>query len=174
MNDRLTEEYFHFLCENLLRGVNGYTSLCAQLHSIKFKALVRNDYNRSVDGEYLRDMFFDTINRGRCTLFEMLLGLSFRLEFEVISSKWEKDYVEWFWILIDNLGLMVYDDESYILMPESRKDVENICNRLLNREYGPDGFGGLFPLKYTENDQRKVEIWYQMTEYIKENYPIEF
>lgn len=168
----MDEKYFNFLCEDLLRGVDAYTKLCAQLHSIHFKPLVRNDYNRAVDGELVRDLFYETSPRSRCTLFEMLIGLSFRLEFEVISSEWEKSYIEWFWILIENLGLTVYDDESYILMPESRTDVEKICKILINREYKNNGFGGLFPLSYTENDQRKVEIWYQMTEYIKENYPI--
>ena len=45
---------------------------------------------------------------------------------------------------------------------------------MLAREYSDNGHGGLFPLKNPKKDQRKVEIWYQMTEYINENYPIYF
>ena len=33
-----------------------------------------------------------------------------------------------------------------------------------------DGFGGLFPLKHAKKDQRKVEIWYQLQNWLMENY----
>jgi hypothetical protein len=38
----------------------------------------------------------------------------------------------------------------------------------VNREYDPDGRGGLFPLDGTHANQREVELWYQMQAYIIE------
>ena len=33
-----------------------------------------------------------------------------------------------------------------------------------------NGTGGLFPLKRPRVNQRRVEVWYQMSEYLMENY----
>jgi hypothetical protein len=42
------------------------------------------------------------------------------------------------------------------------------CQRVINRTYGPDGSGGLFPLhKPHILDQRRVELWYQMQYYLE-------
>jgi hypothetical protein len=41
--------------------------------------------------------------------------------------------------------------------------------RLNRRLYTTSGYGGLFPLEEPKEDQRKVEIWYQMMAYLGEN-----
>ena len=40
----------------------------------------------------------------------------------------------------------------------------------VERRYKRSGEGGLFPLKNAAKDQRKVEIWYQLSSYLLENY----
>ena len=67
----------------------------------------------------------------------------------------------WFWTMLSNLEL---DD-----MIDSRFDanhVENAIQKLLNREYGRDGKGGLFRIKHCKCDLRNVEIWYQANWYL--------
>jgi len=38
------------------------------------------------------------------------------------------------------------------------------------RRYSKTGKGGLFPLKHPKKDQTEVEIWYQMQQYVMENF----
>ena len=63
--------------------------------------------------------------------------------------------------MITSLGLGSMLDERY-----DRRYVDYIINRFLNREYKPNGEGGLFTIRNTKRDMRTVEIWYQLNEYI--------
>jgi hypothetical protein len=92
----------------------------------------------------------------------MVVALSRRMSFE---SGLDTDY--WFWRLMDNLNLRQYVDEIYdedvVLI------VEETLNIVLNRTYHADGNGGLFPMIHPGKDQRQVELWYQMSQYLMEN-----
>ena len=151
--------------------------LLHQLYKMEFEALVPNDDNRCYDGLELREQFIDggggqhALPPGSCTVLEMLIGLSFRLEFETTQSKWEKTFTQWFWILIDNLDLGYHTNQDLTRAEYHDKIVEKVTN-LVERHYSFDGSGGLFPLNHPKEDQREVEIWYQMSAYILENYPI--
>ena len=71
--------------------------------------------------------------------------------------------------MIDNLDLSQFQDSTYMdFFPDDL--IEDIVNAWMNREYLPNGQGGLFPLVRTKNDQTTVEIWYQLQEYILENW----
>jgi len=171
--------YFDFLC-SLVGRSNEYSILLDELHGIEYYSLIPNDDDRGEDGKHLRQLFLDEVGphgssslpKSDCTVLEMLIGLSYRLEFETAQSRWEKKPSEWFWILVDNLGLSSWDNEGF---DEHREDwevpVEQVGG-MLSREYESNGIGGLFPLKDPKKDQRRVEIWYQMSAYIMENYPI--
>jgi hypothetical protein len=168
--------YFDFLCNIVDEdGSCGYDKLLGELHGIEFYSLIPNDDNRGEDGKQLRQRFIDEEGQhalsqshlDECTVLEMLIGLSYRLEFETMSSRWEKTPKEWFWILIDNLGLNTYVDGSFI-----PNEVLSILKTFLDRGYKNSGDGGLFPLHKPKKDQRRVEIWYQMSAYVLENYPI--
>jgi hypothetical protein len=90
-----------------------------------------------------------------------LVALSRRLEF---IAGGEQDV--WAGQLLKNLGLdKMYDPVS------ARKinQIEDILEALIWRTYERDGKGGFFPLKHTEEDQTKVEIWYQMNAYVNEH-----
>jgi len=171
--------YFDYLCFLIGRSQE-YSILLEKLHDIEFYSLIPNDYNRGADGQYLRSIFLDEVGHTwstslpemECSLLEMLIGLANRLEFETAQSKWEKSPNEWFWILIDNLDLSGCTNDAYIKSECVCKKIDEICDRLLSRGYEYDGNGGLFPLKDPKKDQRRVEIWYQMSAYVMENYPI--
>ena len=168
---RVRNRYFVHLGGLVGEEADNYFNMLNILHNMDFYSLIPNDDNRGEDGKQLRDGFHLSVNLKNCTVFEMLVGLSIRLEFETAQSQWEKTVAEWFWILIDNLGLGLYDDDMYKSM-KPRAEIEEIVQKMLDRKYDCNGNGGLFPLKNPRKDQRKVEIWYQMSEYLIENYPI--
>lgn len=178
----MTNSYFDFLW-NLVGRKKEYGRLLLYLHETEFYSLVPNDDNRGVDGEQLRNHYFDEVGAtsppslpkdipdGPCTVLEMIIGVAFRLEFELLGGQYERPAADWFWVLIDNLGLTGYTDQKmgygiYIL------EVKAAVECLLERRYLEDGDGGLFPLKRPRKDQRRVEIWYQMSAWVIENYPI--
>lgn len=142
-----------------------YWKLFRQLFSTEFAWFVPNDDNRAEDGRELRcewatetdtEVDQNWLSLG-CSFLELLIGLSRRLAFET-----DGDAANWFWHLISNLGLLGYHDRSNF----RTEDVEDITSRVIWRTYDKSGHGGLFPLQRTRKDQRRVEIWYQLSEYL--------
>jgi hypothetical protein len=145
----------------------GYWKLFKLLYDKEFVWTLLNDDNRAEDGRALRveflteehyqiePLFFDY----PCSVLELLIALSRRLSFEG-----DGDPRSWFWEMINNLGLYNYRDGGQV--PERR--INAILDDFVWRSYQADGRGGLFPLKHPEEDQRDVEIWYQMCAYLLE------
>lgn len=147
-----------------------YWSLLKQLYTKEFIWFVPNDDNRVEDGRDLRIEFYhDTgvsldaewMGLG-CSFLELMVGLSRRLAFEG-----EGEPRDWFWVMIDNLGLTDYND-SYFHQHDSYEDIEEVLDGVIWRTYDADGSGGFFPLTHPDRDQRNVEIWYQLCAYILE------
>lgn len=175
----MRNRYLDFLC-NLVGGKEDHILLLQHLHGVEFYSLVPNDDNRGVDGEQLRVRFEDEVGpqgssslpNGPCTVLEMLIGLAYRLEFELLGGSFERPMKDWFWVLIDNLGLIRYDNNTYE-RAGSASQIDEVLVRMLDRRYNWDGTGGLFPLsRAAQKDQRRVEIWYQMSAWVIHNYPI--
>jgi hypothetical protein len=145
-----------------------YWELIRCLFKTEFVWTIRNDENRSEDGKELRQEFVNTtrlkgvdpnwIELG-CSFLELMVGLSRRLSFEADG---EPHY--WFWRLLENLELTGYSDDRRF--PGRR--VSEIIKRVLDRKYEANGMGGLFPLERPTEDQRKVELWYQLSAYVLE------
>lgn len=147
-----------------------YWSLMRLLYKKEFVWLIPNDDNRLEDGRDLRmefvhdegiddvDALWMTIG---CSMLEMLIGISRRLNFED-----EKNTVaEWFWELIDNLEMKVLD----LHMDQRIEDQVNVVlDECIWRTYHKNGQGGLFPLRRPAKDQRDVELWYQLSAYLLE------
>lgn len=179
-----SDTYFEFLLDKVwiepgdsIENELEFT-LLETLYHTEFYSLVPNDDNRGEDGLDLRNEY-DKIFDGSAmdppfvssSMLEMLIGLSKRLEFESLESRWEKRPNEWFWVLINNLGIDFREATDYSEYDYRERIVQTLDN-LLARRYKSNGEGGLFPLKNPRNDQKRVEIWYQMSEYTLENYPI--
>lgn len=132
-----------------------------------FFDFVPNDDNRAAEGRGLRDRYQNEtaqqINRrlymSQCTLLEMLVGLAHRYAWEIVGldETVEENIPSCFWTMIDNLELNPTHKNL------GRLSVFN------KREYKADGSGGLFPLANPKEDQREVELWFQMMAYIMEN-----
>jgi hypothetical protein len=139
--------------------------LFRKLFATEFTWFVPNDDNRAGDGRELRMEWASLVDvhvdqnwaELGCSFLEMLIGLARRLEFMT-----DRDCEFWFWHLIGNLGLLGHNDRSKFV----EEDVEDRTSAVMWRTYDCDGNGGLFPLQNTSKDQRKVEIWYQLQEYL--------
>ena len=172
--DQINDEYFEYLCElvDTIRFArqNSYKKLLMHLHNIEFTWFVPNDDNRADDGIQLRRRFAldrDDISlqrylNGPCSVLEMMVALSVRCEEGTMDNT---DYGnrtgQWFWGMINNLGLNSMRDSNF-----DRNYVDDVIARLLNREYEPDGKGGLFTVKHCSHDLRTVEIWTQLSWYL--------
>jgi hypothetical protein len=148
-----------------------YWKLLKELFTKEFVWLIPNDDNRIEDGKDLRIQFaheegLDAVEDIEvewaelgCSVLELMIGISNRLTFEAGATT---HY--WFWKLMENLGINRYSDDWRL----PRRHVEKILDRVIFRNYRADGQGGFFPLKHPDQDQRKVELWYQMAAYILE------
>lgn len=176
----LDELYFQWLYAQvaslrLKNPTRTHWCLTKQLHTTEFFGYLPNDDNRVYDGKELRLEFLENnpdqhpervwLEEG-ASFLEMMIALSRRLSFadERASS------AEWFWRLISNLNLHDLPDSEWTSEPARGVSlaVAEVLQTLNDRTYEYNGRGGLFPLKYTDIDQRHVEIWYQMNYYLIE------
>ena len=68
---------------------------------------------------------------------------------------------QWFWGMINNLGLGDMVDSRF-----DKIHVNDIIQRFLDRNYEPNGKGGLFTIRVCDYDLREVEIWCQLLWYL--------
>ncbi len=163
MTSELDGLYFEWLC-HLVNSSHHHNLLNALFHK-EFVWFVANDDNRAVDGKDLRREFLEAeqlegteeFENIGCSMLELLIGLARRLQFEADGTT-----REWFWHLMKNASLHNFTDSGPL--PVDR--VDDILDRLIWRTYNPDGIGGLFPRVRPEQDQREVELWYQMSGYL--------
>lgn len=166
--------YFNWIygivCENRFSEEVSYRKLLTQLHDTEFRYTLVMDDNRSEDGIGLRDRFADNhdisnIERylnGPCSVLEMMVALSIRCEESTMDDPQIGDRTsQWFWSMIGNLGLGSMKDVRY-----DKAYVRDVLNRFLDRDYEPDGKGGLFYIRNVDVDLRDVEIWNQMWWYM--------
>lgn len=171
--------YFEWLTEHVNFGYgkpNGRTfaDLMSQLHTKEFVWIVPNDDNRLEDAialrhEFLHDAGISNHSSGFAlgsepplSVLEVIVGLSRRCSFADSGEP-----RNWAWKLIENIDLHKMSD------PVSRRKTEvidDILEKLIWRNYEPDGEGGFFPLTHPDVNQKEVEIWYQMNAYLEEGH----
>lgn len=171
--DRINEEYFDWLCELIdarrFSRQFSYRKLLRHLHNIEFIWFVPHDDNRADDGIQLRrryalrqnDVELSDYITGPCSVLEMMVALSIRCEDTEENADFGDRTGQWFWGMIHNLGLTPMNDSEFDI-----NYVDEVVARLLNREYEPDGRGGLFTVRNCDGDMRSVEIWYQLNWYL--------
>ena len=176
--DRIQNEYFDWMVslvtgERYAKSIS-YSKLLAYLHSVEFKPIViKRDTNRAGDGIYLRYRFAvdkgydEKLNihkyiTGPCSVLKMMVALAQRCEESIMTDPAIGDRTgQWFWGMVVSLGLGSMENRFF-----DKKYVEGVIVRFLNRDYEPNGRGGLFTIKNTDRDLRSVEIWCQMCEYL--------
>lgn len=184
MNSLKTQQdYFVWLCEKIKvdkqgeTGRNSYWLLVRDLSKIHFRWTVHNDDNREADGRAIRerymeaaDLAIDGFTIPEVSVLEVLYALAIRIDFDMAELDNSDNSVRWFWMLIKNLELDTYTDLHYAEHQHSSRHVYTIVNKWLDRHFDKHGRGGLFPLKHPKKDQRRVEIWYQKSAYLMENF----
>lgn len=130
---------------------------------------IPTDSARADDGidlrlEYFNDSYDPDIDVDEnCNVLEMLIAMSIRIERDITGEPGFDHPERWFWQFIDNLELT---DETDDYFDENR--VINVVGNWMARNIKPDGYGGIFPLKYPPVDQRTAPIWDQMSAYVNE------
>lgn len=170
----INNEYFEWLCDltckNRYSSRISYKKLLWHLHTIEFRYLISRDANRAEDGLEMRHMFVyendytDDVELyidGPCSVLEMMMALSLKCEGIMNDGQIGDRTKQWFWGMISNLGLGSMTDDNY-----NDIYVEDIVNRFLDRDYEPDGRGGLFTVRNCEDDLRDIEIWHQLCWYL--------
>ena len=144
--------------------------LCERLYKTPFRWSIPNDENRADDGLELRQEYLDDTDDRvpsdwfelECSFLEMLIALARRASFQAGGVPGD-----WFWKMLENLGLVKFCDERYHSAIDD--GVYETLQRITNRAYDRNGQGGFFPLRKSRRDQRRVELWYQMSAYLLEN-----
>ena len=177
--DKIINEYFEWLynlvCRDRYPKEISFRRLFMSLHSTEFVYSIARDGNRADDGIELRrrfclennfddDLFEYTQDclDGPCSILEMMIALAIRCEETIMDDTSRGDRTsQWFWEMVVSLGLGSMTDDRFA--PDI---VDDILDRFLNREYKPNGEGGLFTIRNCEYDLRDVEIWYQLCWYL--------
>ena len=175
---QIREDYYKYL--NDLISQDGYSSQAAShqkvlrlLHSTNFVYIHPMDENRASDGLDLRDSFASdegigsadvdlALNYKPCSMLEMIAALALRCEGHITEdSHFGNRTGEWFFTMLDSLGLGDMDDNHFDGLAAA-----DILTRFSNRDYQPDGSGGLFTVPDCDVDMTKIDIWYQMMRYL--------
>lgn len=170
LEKRVKDLYFTWLVSIIDDGdTDEFDLLLRYLFDREFTWILDFDSNRAAYGLELRNIFIvendygDRMKKympdGPCSVLEMMIGLALSAE-KVVG-----DHKAWFWFMIKNLGLKDCRDDVY-----SQTAVKRKIDIFLNRTFRPDGKGGLFYIKNSENDLREIEIWYQLMFYINSIY----
>lgn len=179
IQNELTNRYFDWMyqlvCDDKYNRRLSYRKLLYFLHDVEFAYSIDMDGNREADGINLRYRFgyecrYDDreiatyLDDRPCSVLEMMIALALRCEDDIMDNPAEGNRIgEWFWEMIVSLGLGSMSDSKF-----DRRYVETVIARFLNREYEPNGRGGLFTVKNPLRDMRNVEIWYQMQWYLND------
>lgn len=167
-NKKTGKEYFNWLCRFVYSKKSKYSSyekLLNELHNTDFTWTIRKDSNRAGDGVALRRRFGIDIPDKPCSVLEMMVALSLRIEEQIMRDPDVGDRTgQWFWEMVVNLGLGDMTDRNF-----DQNKTQAIISRFLNHAYEPDGRGGLFTITRRGFDIRTVEIWCQAMWYLDED-----
>jgi len=184
MTNKIHITYFAWLSEQVDHK-ELYSNLNSFLHNrCDFRWRIEMDKNREDDGYYLREGFLrfadgvglvfsksaiSSLLSVKVSVFEVLVAISYRIEFELDDLSSAPKFHIWYTELITNLGLAENINELWALnVNRSELQVGEVIDTLLDRTYTRAGLGSLFPVKHTTEDMRMVEIWYQMMLYLYE------
>lgn len=172
--DQIRNQYFEWLYNYVCKGrVNdkvSYRKLFMLLHNTEFTFYIREDFNRARDGIDLRYRFANVINDNHvidildepCSVLEMILALAIRTEETIMDDPRYGDRTnQWFWGMISTLELSYMTDDNF----DRDKANKKIYN-FLERQYSPDGKGGLFYIRNCNEDLTQVDIWSQLCWYL--------
>lgn len=170
MTERALAAYLEWLSAQITPNrQRNFQELFYILYEKEFFYVVANDNSRIQDVHALRHACFRDFDvkpyittdvLGPISVLEVLIALSKRLAWQTSS-----DPDAWAWQLLVNLQLNQYSGRISRRLAE---EIDGMLDRLIWRQYEPDGVGGFFPLANPGRDQTEVEMWCQMSAYLYE------
>lgn len=162
---------------SIVKLVDGedYRELLKYLNTFEFKAVIITDENRFDDVRYLRDRF-NYISDSSPSVLELLVSLAVKCDEDLMYDKEKGERIaNWFWMFLQNANITKWNDTMVKYNKEDfLEDVSTWVDIFINRKYSRNGRGGgIFPTN-TRKDVRKLDLWYQMNNYISENFSEEF
>ncbi len=178
-NKQLLNNYYLWLL-GIVDGagyfIDDYNEMLWELFDTDFVWLIEMDSNRALDGLGLRYEYVNYYDGNPCPEFEwkeasvleVLIALAHNWEHEITyDSRIGDRTAQWFWLMLKNLGLTEYPNWRF-----EKEKVDEIVKIWIFREFQKDGKGSPFPVKSGKGDQKKVEIWYQLQQFVLENVEI--
>lgn len=172
--DQVKNDYFdwlyNYICRSRINNDISYRKLFMLLHDTEFTFYVRNDFDRARDGIDLRYRFASlrkddnimVILDDPCSVLEMILALAIRIEETIMDDPRYGDRTgQWFWGMLRTLGLDRMTDDRF-----DKDEANKKIYRFLERQYSPNGIGGLFYIKDCDTDLTQVSIWKQVCWYL--------
>lgn len=169
----IRDDYFLWLLNRIDVGyveIDDYIDLLAFLYDFDFTWELDLDANLASRGLDLRYEFDPNMDLGmkNCSVLEALVALAWYWEHDITYDYQIGDRSGlWFWLMIENLGLLEYQNWRF--------DESGITGKLvwwLERKFDYSGNGSPFPLKNAKRDQRNLIIWLQVNDYVMENVKI--
>ena len=146
------------------------------LYNTEFVWSIENDANRASKGLNLRYEYDKNWDYGEipCSVLEMLIALARDWEHEITYDFKKGDRTaKWFWVMLENLGVF---HTNYLSSYQISGNYTSFVNQKLvywmGREFDEHGVGSPFPIKNIPDNQKKVEIWMQLQNYVVENVEI--
>lgn len=174
--DKQRDLYFKwllkFVCNHYeLRYFNNLMNL---LYSTEFYWSMEFDENCAVYGIELREQWYsesgvarkyremDGPLEGPCSVLELMISLAIRCETEIMTNFVDNNTSEWFWKMVESLGLETFDDGNWDEM-----EAERILRNFLERKYSKNGKGSLFYIPNSGANLRETAIWWQMNYFLR-------
>lgn len=170
VKNRYFEWLYNYACKGRINDKVSFRKLFMNLHDTQFDFYIRNDMYRAMDGVNLRYRFSTVINDNDafdildepCSVLEMILALAIRTEETIMDDPRYGDRTQqWFWQMLSNIGINRMSDDVY-----DKQFVNDKIYKFLERQYAPDGRGGLFYIQGVDQDLREIEIWTQLCWYL--------
>lgn len=156
--------YEKYLKDKACFPYNRYSRLMSDLLTYPFEVIIPEDDSRLKEGAYLRHEFTgEDVDLNTVSVIEVLIAFAIRIDREYIGIPQEPHPEILLMEFFNNLKLLKYFNENY-----NEEEVKNIITKFVTRQYNFNGYGGIFPLKHTNIDQRKIQLWNQMTMYLSE------
>ena len=178
MND-LKKRYFEWMyklaCDRQYTNGESYHKLCHALDEREFVYSIPMDANCFDHGIEFRYRFgyekhisdseiASELDIRPCSLFEMMVSLAFRCEEHIMSNPELGDRTSlWFMDMLHSIGIDHLTDSNF-----SQREFDMAIDILLDREYEPNGKGGLFTISDPRRDMRTADFWYQAMWYLSE------
>lgn len=151
-------------------SINPYSKLLKLLFEKEYRYIFEMDSNRAVEGIEQRNIYISDYNESfgdeyyiNCSVLEMMVALAEKIEIEIATDDIYGDRTsQWFWSMIQSLGLAPYDDKHF-----HAQQCIRIIDSMMEHLYLSNGLGGLFITDSPNVDMTKLDLWSQANVFIQ-------